>query len=192
MKKKKQSPDFFSSADTKKRRRKTRQTIVPNYNTTTFESRKIVWRKHPLWHEHYAQLSDFKKRFGHCMVPNNWDENPLLANWVHYQRHRASTLSIEKYQLLDKLGFEWDNQEYRWMSFYYKLREYRKTFGSCIVSETSPEYKSLANWITRQRTQKRWFSPGLTAEHIRLLDGLSFDWTYRKNRKKPPEQLTGG
>ena len=38
------------------------------------------------WESHFADLLEFKKKHGHCRVPDRFPENPTLAGWVRRQR----------------------------------------------------------------------------------------------------------
>jgi len=62
-----------------------------------------------LWDERYGQLVAFKKQFGYCNVPRNWQQNLPLANWVGTQRqwYRKDWLSPDQIQKLTALGLEW-------------------------------------------------------------------------------------
>ena len=40
------------------------------------------------WEERYQQLVEFRNRYGHCLVPHNWEPNRALAQWVKRQRHQ--------------------------------------------------------------------------------------------------------
>ncbi len=62
------------------------------------------------WDLRFSELQKFRKRFGHCQVPQNWPENPSLANWTCSQRsrHRHGEMSTEQRERLEKLGFAWE------------------------------------------------------------------------------------
>ena len=40
------------------------------------------------WEERYQELVEFRKKFGHCLVPHNWEPNRALAQWVKRQRYQ--------------------------------------------------------------------------------------------------------
>ncbi len=50
---------------------------------------------------------------GHCKVPKTWPPDPQLAAWVVYirQRHKANNLSLEKVKELERIGFQWKEEE---------------------------------------------------------------------------------
>ena len=50
----------------------------------------------------------FKQREGHCYIPSKHKENGLsLGQWVMAQRRNKDSLSEERKQKLDALGFDW-------------------------------------------------------------------------------------
>ena len=61
------------------------------------------------WERRFAQLEDFKRRFGDCFVPFEWPENKPLGRWVATQRvyKRAGRLSRERLRRLKGIGFPW-------------------------------------------------------------------------------------
>jgi len=58
------------------------------------------------WNDRFAELEEFKKRFGHCRVSQKWENQPL-ANWVHTQRKllKAGRLLPERKEKLLAIGF---------------------------------------------------------------------------------------
>lgn len=64
------------------------------------------------WEDRLQMLIDFKKEYGHCMVPQN---HPELGAWVKWQREkyalfeegRTSYFTPEKIERLNKIGFVW-------------------------------------------------------------------------------------
>lgn len=70
--------------------------------------------RNTLWEEMYQQLVAYKKRYGHCDVPQKYPENQHLASWVNGQRSKK--LSADKRDKLNKLGFSWAGEikQKRW------------------------------------------------------------------------------
>jgi hypothetical protein len=62
-----------------------------------------------VWNQRLSELKEFKKRFGHSRVPENWSENPRLAHWVAHQRQagRRGTLARDRISRLNAIGFFW-------------------------------------------------------------------------------------
>jgi superfamily II DNA or RNA helicase len=60
------------------------------------------------WATRFEQLKAYKERFGDCLVPLRWKENPRLGMWTYNQRRdrKNGNLSPEKERLLVEVGFE--------------------------------------------------------------------------------------
>jgi hypothetical protein len=75
------------------------------------EALKFVWD--PLaadWEEGFSYLQRFHQRGGHCRVLWNYCDSATgfqLGQWVNVQRRAQATLSSERRQRLDALGFVW-------------------------------------------------------------------------------------
>ena len=64
------------------------------------------------WDEWYGRLVAFKDREGHCRVPaRNVFDGFNLGNWVGTQRRNRESLSADRIQRLDDIGFVWDARE---------------------------------------------------------------------------------
>jgi hypothetical protein len=69
----------------------------------------FVWSVREMeWEEGFSALSSFKAREGHCKVPQKQVEGGFrLGGWVSIQRGSKDTMSAERKQRLDALGFVW-------------------------------------------------------------------------------------
>lgn len=152
------------------------------------------------WSLRFRELQQFRKRTGHCCVPHGYPENPVLARWVKRQRYqyklraegKSSTMTIERIQALESLGFVWDSHGEAWMERYLELREYFMKHGSCNVSSCyiSSRGRQLSSWIKCQRRQYRMFQEGSTCtmntERISMLESIGFEWDLRLVRTASP------
>jgi hypothetical protein len=129
--------------------------------------------------EMFARLVRFKERFGHCNVPNKWEEDTELAHWVGNQRQlkKRNSLSSDRIRRLDALGFEWDPKNAAWEEMFSRLVEYQKHAGNCRVPQQWPEDQHLANWVGTQRQRKKYGH--LSPDQIQRLDALGFEWNAR-------------
>jgi hypothetical protein len=61
------------------------------------------------WNKQYEKLVEFKRKNGHCVVPNKYQEDAALGNWVQQQRylHRKNTIRLDRKGLLDDIAFVW-------------------------------------------------------------------------------------
>ncbi|CAJ1926233.1 unnamed protein product [Cylindrotheca closterium] len=87
------------------------------------ESIGFIWHSHSsAWQEKLNELRIFKQQRGHCNVPSHYPENPALSTWVKCQRRQyklymtgssSSTMTMERFQLLQSVGFVFDIQNVR-------------------------------------------------------------------------------
>ena len=104
-----------------------------------------------------AHLQAYKNDHGTCNVPDEWPQNPALANWVSHVRRGNVKLSSNQRQQLVDIGFDfegrkliWDRQ---WHVMYGKLQVYRAQTGNCNVPFNYPPDQSLRDWVGTQRKQ---------------------------------------
>lgn len=166
--------------------------------TVDSKAKKVTRRPHASWHDmhlmavwdqRYAELVEFKERFGHCIVPQHWEENPKLGLWVMNQRvaRKKGKLPPEKVDLLDKLGFVWiakvtRNQHAKWYERFAELKKFKAKYGHPNVPSNSIEYSTLARWQNNQRTLRKQCKLPKWKEE--LLSNLGLEWG---KSKKPPK-----
>jgi hypothetical protein len=143
------------------------------------------------WTERFEELLEFRSRIGHCLVPNNFPVNPPLAQWVKRQRYqyklkqqnKRSTMSDERVQALEEIGFVWDSHSACWDEKLEELLQYREVHGHCNVPSRFAENRQMAVWVKRQRRQYKFYCEGkassMTEERIAILEGLGFQWDLR-------------
>mmetsp|Transcript_12006 Transcript_12006/g.17552 ORF Transcript_12006/g.17552 Transcript_12006/m.17552 type:complete len:241 (-) Transcript_12006:173-895(-) len=78
----------------------------------------FIWDSHDIiWRERFKQLFEYKNLYGHTRVPSSCCKgHPGLANWVKCQRRqhklflegKRSSISAERTQLLNDVGFIWE------------------------------------------------------------------------------------
>ena len=148
------------------------------------------------WHEKYAELVEYKDKYGNAMVPHTFPANPPLARWVKRQRHQRvlqkrgdprSSCTPERVALLDTLGFVWDSHEVSWLQRLEELEAYKSKHGHCLVPSTYPTNAQLATWVKCQRRQYKLFAEGktsnITQERIDQLNDMGFEWELRTPQK---------
>ena len=126
------------------------------------------------WEEGFEALQKFKKRKGHCLVPQDYFfEGRSLGNWVLRRRQNKSQLTAGQISLLDSLGFSWDPYTEYWDKCFRELEKFRKTEGHCRVPRRNQvNGVNLGAWVDSQRRNK----DKITAEQIRRLDSLGYSW----------------
>jgi len=65
------------------------------------------WQEHQ-WERGFLALFEFKRREGHCRVPQSHVEGKYrLGQWVNMQRRNKKRMSAERMARLNKIGFLW-------------------------------------------------------------------------------------
>jgi Helicase associated domain len=142
--------------------------------------------KQNLWEDRIQELVQFKRRFGHCLVQKNWDENVSLAQWVKRQRYQNklrrlgqhSTMTEERIKRLNELGFVWSSHGASWEERYSELVAFQQDYGHCNVPSSFPEMYQLAVWVKCQRRQHK--HNVMTKDRYHKLNALGFVWNHRK------------
>jgi superfamily II DNA or RNA helicase len=161
-----------------------------SFKTGTLDPDKIrklneigfVWDVHEKkWWDRYQELLDFRKIHGHCNVPNQFQDNPVLARWVSTQRSNKSKglLNQDYGRLLSDIGFEWiaspsENSEAIWSRRFEELQSFKEKNGHCDVPARYNDNRALGAWITEQRSRKR--KGTLAPEHEEKLRNLGVSW----------------
>ena len=128
-------------------------------------------RKRP-FSEILTLLLDFQKEFGHVNVPEKYRDDPKLGKWVRLVRSGNITLSENRRQQLDDLGFAWSlPRPLTWREQYTKLRHYKKRYGNCNIPLDYKKDAALGSWVEAQRRQY----DQLTQDRRKLLDKIGFE-----------------
>eukprot|EP00980_Cylindrotheca_fusiformis_P008259 scaffold1736_cov127-Cylindrotheca_fusiformis.AAC.73 len=160
------------------------------------------------WSEKFEELIEFRNKYGHCLVPNSFKENPTLAQWVKRQRYqyklkqegKRSTVSDERVEALEEIGFVWDSHKVVWEERLTELIDYKRQTGNCNVPSRYAENRQLAIWVKRQRRQYKFYCTNkpssMTEERISRLEAIGFEWDlrskYANNLGKVPGRLIAG
>ena len=86
-----------------------------NKETMSEERRKklnsigFTWKVHISvdWEIRFKQLVDYKRVHGDCSVQQYYKENPQLGTWVMKQRTKKETMSENRRNQLNSIGFAW-------------------------------------------------------------------------------------
>ena len=108
------------------------------------------------WEKMFALLNDFKKREGHCNVPQSHKEDgENLGTWLNNQRSaaKAGVLDTNRKKQLEEVGVVWDVLADQWEKMFALLNEFKKREGHCNVPQSHKEDgENLGKWLNRQRT----------------------------------------
>ncbi|KAG7342059.1 helicase domain protein [Nitzschia inconspicua] len=168
-------------------------------NSTNFDSSSDAdarFRTHQAegWMEKFEQLLLYKEKNGDCLVPNQYPENPSLAEWVKRQRYQYklrqngqhSSMSDERIHALTSLGFCWNAHDACWAEKYSELIQYKRWHGHTNVPSSCVLNPKLAVWVKRQRRQYKFLMEGkastLTPYRTQKLAELGFSWSGRTSK----------
>jgi hypothetical protein len=90
---------------------------------------------------------------------------------------KRGTLSTERKERLDSLGFNWNPDESRRETMFAELKRYKDRFGDCNVPHGWEENPELAVWVLNQRALKK--RGKLSRESVERLVSLGFVWNLR-------------
>ena len=137
------------------------------------------------WKARFDELLCYKEMNGHCKVPTEWPENPVLGRWVGQQRQKkkSGTLHPKREELLNSIDFDWGftrdlggvSLNNLWELRYAQLVEFKNQNGHCNVPYNYTEHRQLGTWVGNQRTNYK--AGKLSPERQRLLETLGFVWS---------------
>ena len=124
------------------------------------------------WQEGYQKLKQFIDLNGHAKVPQ---KHPELGIWVASQRKlkdaKRGKLSQEWIELLDKIGFIWNLNDYEWKENFDLFKKHVNENGTAHIPVSD---SILGGWV---RAQRRARSSGkLSQDRIQVLDDAGFIW----------------
>lgn len=131
-----------------------------------------------------SELITFKKEYDHCRVAQSYvaKDGYRLGSWVGTLRKnyktKNSSLTTQRIQSLEKLGFVWDPIESSYQEGMNALKAFKKENGHCRVENkyiTDDGYK-LGSWVSHRRKDYKTKSPSLTTKRIQALEKLGFIW----------------
>ena len=141
----------------------------------------------------FQQICEFRRTHKHSLVPHTYQPNPRLSQWVKRQRRqyklyregKRSTMTQERIEELERVGFVWDSHQVAWEERYEELKEFKKKYGHCDVPSNFPRNHKLSVWVKRQRRQYKLFwnseSSAMTLDRMGKLSDLDFSWELRRS-----------
>mmetsp|Transcript_15351 Transcript_15351/g.30991 ORF Transcript_15351/g.30991 Transcript_15351/m.30991 type:complete len:306 (+) Transcript_15351:1876-2793(+) len=133
------------------------------------------------WKKRFKELKEFKDDHDHFVVPSNKGEKlRKLSSWTRNQRLNRSTLSEDRKQMLDGIGFPWKVNK-TWEEQYENLVEFKKKNHHFNIPVAD---SSLYPWVRRQR--RRYRRSSITPKQRDMLNEIGFDWI-RKERETKEE-----
>jgi uncharacterized cupin superfamily protein len=96
-----------------------------------------------------------------------------VGDWARNLRAKKDTLSPERIERLNQLGYRWDLLAGNWEVNFAALERFKQREGHCRVPQGHQEDGlELPSWVWKQRKGKKTLSP----EQIERLNQLGFRW----------------
>jgi predicted helicase len=132
------------------------------------------------WERMFESLVEYKSIHKNCLVSQKNQLYLALGRWVSTQRknYLNRTLSQDRFNRLNALGFVWDPQKESWEQMFKALHEYKIINGNCRVPITN---KEIGGWVSEQR--KRFHQNKLSSERKMLLESIGFEWKLIRNNE---------
>uniref|UniRef100_UPI0040560203 Helicase associated domain protein n=1 Tax=Candidatus Electronema sp. TaxID=2698783 RepID=UPI0040560203 len=174
-------------------RERRKKEIISDEQVQLLDALGFTWqhRERGAWEDRYQELIEFKEKHGHCNVPFEYKEVPKIGKFVNAMRsHKtAGTLSPERIELLERIGFQWGELNTdKWEERYIQLLYFKEKYGHCNVPY-NPNNSQLGNWVRQQRQKKK--SGNLLPEREKMLEEIGFNWTLVDLGGVKPTELWG-
>jgi superfamily II DNA or RNA helicase len=130
-------------------------------------------RERGSFEDRVAEVAAFKEKYGHCNIPQDDTKIGRFINNVRV-KYKKGHLPFARIQALERLGFQWSSNQKSWNQM---LNVYKESIAQAVQAEISSGQVSdpqLANWISRQRFERK--KGELPNEKIQILDELGFQW----------------
>ena len=124
------------------------------------------------WESMFTKLKQYSRQHGDCLVPQRYEKDPSLGNWVMTQRRRRDKLDSDRKGRLESVGFVWNAIDQQWENMFAKLKEYRQKHGDCLVPFNYKHDPSLGRWVAKQRLRH----DKLDSDRKGRLDSIGFAW----------------
>jgi Helicase associated domain. len=147
------------------------------------------------WHDNYQtlikqiQLTQTHQdttygQNGSKTSPRNTKLGVWAANqrreYQKWQRGEKTSITKDKIDLLNEIGFDWNPWETKWKTRIRQLKEYYKEHGHCMVPVNYEKNPKLGRWVATQRKYYKMYKNGKTSciskERIKELTEIGFVW----------------
>ncbi|WP_193771378.1 helicase associated domain-containing protein, partial [Candidatus Magnetaquicoccus inordinatus] len=127
------------------------------------------------WYEMYIALVHYRQQYGRVVITRG-TADARLSSWVNMQRQarQHGNLSAKRVELLDALGFVWEQKDVVLEEMLAELAQFRERHGHCNVPASWPGNPALGLWAQFQRQEYKKGS--LDGKRIERLQALGFVW----------------
>ena len=133
------------------------------------------------WEDHFQQLQDYARQYGHPYVPAHQKPWNDLYDWTLRQRQAKALLTAGQVSQLDSMGFDWtipSHRQIQWETRYRELEEFYRQHGHGRVPMRYEANPALGRWVSRQR----WLRDTLSEERRQQLESVGFVLERRPRR----------
>ena len=88
--------------------------------------------------------------------------------------YKKNTLSSDRIQQLNSIGFKWDLHEHAWNEHFDQLCAYKAQNGHCNVPRNDEQNESLGQWVANQRVLYKRNT--LNPDCVQQLNSMGFIW----------------
>jgi len=160
-------------------RQRQQRNIMSHDRKLKLDSLGFVWNEMELrWPENFQRLKDYVESHGNARVPGSYIVPTVgfkLGRWVNMQRDRNASLDEEQRQLLDSVGFVWNEMDFRWDDGFDHLKKYFSSHENANVPyvyvDPGDQYP-LGRWVASQRKNPH----RLVGDRRSRLERLDFNW----------------
>ena len=141
-----------------------------------------------MWMGMFEKLVAYKNQHNNTMVPQRYEKDLKLGQWVNTQRRnqRNDELFPKRLGLLNSVDFIWVGGSggkiavgnKKWMSMFQKLVEYKKEHKNTMVPMRYNEDPKLGWWVSKQR--KVYKNDKLLPKRLVLMNSIDFTWNVNK------------
>lgn len=154
--------------------------LLPRNRIAQLNSINFEWpmNSDDKWLEHFNNLLNFQKEFGHLTVPSREPKFAFLHKWLMHNKwkYKNNLLPPDQAQKLKDLGIFSTTREKmleeQWMARYDELIKYKKKHKNLFVPQRSGE--GLGKWCNKQRIEYK--SGKLSPTRYELLHKIGFSF----------------
>ena len=129
------------------------------------------------WQKNFELLKAYIQEFGVFPVYHTQYKGVALASWLTKQKssEKAGTLSRERKELLESIGFSFENNHDEcWRKNFELLKAYTQEFGVFPAYQTRYKGVSLSAWLAEQKSSEK--AGALSPDRRELLEGIGFSF----------------
>ncbi|KAL7542025.1 hypothetical protein ACHAXR_011452 [Thalassiosira sp. AJA248-18] len=154
-----------------------RQLLTEGFDFTSLTERQF--------HTRLQELEMFKAQYGHCMVPEKWEENLALGAWVSNLRslyRRKRMMEQQQQQQQQSLPLHQDDGEEANMIDNTNHNDHHKNNGKRKQQRRGKNWLLQLQPLPRKKRQRSPRFSHLDEDRIKLLEDMEFVWS-SKDRK---------